>query len=157
MEKFDVFGGNFPNSNPNHKGLTRPKPQKIDPTLVKNVWPGPITSWGGFGWGLEVGGWKSCILCFVQRGKCCRLAEEGRGGWGHNFIGPVIVSMILAAGLGHLRFDSGLPWLGQYIYKLKPITKLSLQQTVACLKRKGRFFSRKSLGKSRLRKKTQFI
>jgi len=32
IEKFDVFRGNFPNSNPNHKWLTRPEPQKIDPT-----------------------------------------------------------------------------------------------------------------------------
>jgi len=30
IEKFDVFRGNFPNSNPNHKWLTRPDPgQKI--------------------------------------------------------------------------------------------------------------------------------
>jgi len=26
MEKFDIFRGNFPNSNPNHKWLTRPNP-----------------------------------------------------------------------------------------------------------------------------------
>jgi len=31
-EKFDVFRGNFPNSNPNHKWLTRLKPQKTDLT-----------------------------------------------------------------------------------------------------------------------------
>jgi len=41
---FDVFRGNFPNSNPNHKWLTRLEPQKIDPTRVKNFWPGPITT-----------------------------------------------------------------------------------------------------------------
>jgi len=29
IEKFDVFRGNFPNSNPNHKWLTRPNPVKI--------------------------------------------------------------------------------------------------------------------------------
>jgi len=32
IEKFDIFLGNFPNSKPNHKWLTRPEPQKIDPT-----------------------------------------------------------------------------------------------------------------------------
>jgi len=35
IEKFDIFTGNFPNSNPNHKWLTRPELQKIDP-----IWPG---------------------------------------------------------------------------------------------------------------------
>jgi len=35
IEKFDVFRGNFPNSYLNHKWLTRPEPQKIDPTRVK--------------------------------------------------------------------------------------------------------------------------
>jgi len=44
IEKFDVFRGNCRNSNPNHKWLTRPEPQKIKPTRVKNFWPGPITS-----------------------------------------------------------------------------------------------------------------
>jgi len=44
IEKFDIFKGNFPNSNPNHIWLTQPKPQKIDPTRVKNFWPGPITT-----------------------------------------------------------------------------------------------------------------
>jgi len=43
--KFDAFRGNFPNSNPNHKWLTHPEPQKIDPTWVNNFWPGPITYW----------------------------------------------------------------------------------------------------------------
>jgi len=32
IEKFDIFRGNFPISNPNRKWLTRPEPQKIDPT-----------------------------------------------------------------------------------------------------------------------------
>jgi len=30
LEKFGIFRGNFPN--PNHKWLTQPEPQKIDPT-----------------------------------------------------------------------------------------------------------------------------
>jgi len=35
MEKFDVFRGNFPNSDPNHKWLTRPgsKNFDLDPSL----------------------------------------------------------------------------------------------------------------------------
>jgi len=43
IEKFDVFRGNFPNSNPNHNLLTRPEPQKIDPTRPgsKNLDPDP--------------------------------------------------------------------------------------------------------------------
>jgi len=32
-ERFDIFRGNFPNPNWNHKWLTRPEPQKIDPTV----------------------------------------------------------------------------------------------------------------------------
>jgi len=31
IEKFDVFRGNFPNSNPNHKWLTRPGSKIFDP------------------------------------------------------------------------------------------------------------------------------
>jgi len=30
-EKIDVFRGNFPNSNPNHKWLTRPRSKNFDP------------------------------------------------------------------------------------------------------------------------------
>jgi len=47
IEKFDVFRGKFPNSNPNHKWLTWPDPSHKnwpDPTLVKKFWPLPITS-----------------------------------------------------------------------------------------------------------------
>jgi len=35
-EKSDFIRGNFPNSDPNHKWLTRPEPQKIDPTQIIN-------------------------------------------------------------------------------------------------------------------------
>jgi len=31
LEKFDIFRGNFPNSNPNHKWMTRPGSKKFDP------------------------------------------------------------------------------------------------------------------------------
>jgi len=44
IEKFYVFRWNFQNSNPNHKCLTRPEPQKIGPTRVKIFWPRPISS-----------------------------------------------------------------------------------------------------------------
>jgi len=47
IEKFDIFRGNFWNSNPNHKWLTRSEPQKIDPTRPdpsQKFWPGPITN-----------------------------------------------------------------------------------------------------------------
>jgi len=37
IEKIDIFWGNFPNSNPNHKWLTRPDPGQ-------KFWPGPITN-----------------------------------------------------------------------------------------------------------------
>jgi len=36
IEKFDVFWRNFPNSSPNHKWLTQPEPQKIDPTRPRS-------------------------------------------------------------------------------------------------------------------------
>jgi len=36
IEKFDIFRGNFPKSNPNHKWLTRP-----DPSQATKNWPDP--------------------------------------------------------------------------------------------------------------------
>jgi len=45
-EKFGIFRGNFPNPDPNQRCLTLPYPsnKKIDPTRVKKICPGPITS-----------------------------------------------------------------------------------------------------------------
>jgi len=41
IEKFDVFRGNFPNSNPNHKWLTEPGSKKffLDPLLGRDDKP----------------------------------------------------------------------------------------------------------------------
>jgi len=56
IEKINIFRGNFPNPNSNHRWPTRPdqawpKPQNIDPTRVKNFWPWPAVK-------LATGNWK---------------------------------------------------------------------------------------------------
>jgi len=61
IEKFDILGGNFPNSNPNHKWLTQPKPQKVDPTQPgsKKFDPNPslglCSSWL----------WQTCVQSYL--------------------------------------------------------------------------------------------
>jgi len=41
FEKFDIFRGNFPNSNPNHKWLTQPGPTRPDLSHKKLTQPNP--------------------------------------------------------------------------------------------------------------------
>jgi len=43
IEKFDVFRGNFPNSNPNHKWLTRPDPTRPMMLFTSNMAQNTIT------------------------------------------------------------------------------------------------------------------
>jgi len=72
IEKFDVFRGNFQNSNPNHKWLTRPEPQKIDPTRPgsKNFDPDPSLEGGQPNWTQPKK--KEVIWSY----KCYQLSEK---------------------------------------------------------------------------------
>jgi len=43
IEKFDVFRGNFPNPNPNHRWLAGPKPSLDESNKKLNEWMGHFT------------------------------------------------------------------------------------------------------------------
>jgi len=66
FEKFNIFRGNFPSSNPNHKWLTWP-----DPTRVKIFWPRPITRNNSYptfiNHGIAIRKYHSCLILVCQK------------------------------------------------------------------------------------------